>query len=119
MCSVCRQIELKQSAVDWSAKGADFEALVERVRGKHEYDCIVPFSGGKDSTFTLWHLVAKLGLDPKAAEFYAEAIESFGLQPYVGKDGDWAPWVVSGCGEAEREGCVERYAAAYAEMLQQ
>lgn len=55
--------------------------------------------------------------DPLAAELYAEAIESFGLQPYVGKDGDWAPWVIQGCEEADRDNCVERYADAFAAML--
>ena len=33
VCSACRQIEHKQTAVDWKAKYAEFESLVERVRG--------------------------------------------------------------------------------------
>lgn len=56
VCSVCRQIESKQ-AIDWDAKSKALDRIIEAVRGKHDYDCIVPFSGGKDSTFTLWYLV--------------------------------------------------------------
>lgn len=69
VCTVCRQVEFKQSAVDWDAKKAEFEELVESVRGKHDYDCIVPFSGGKDSTYTLWYLVKEMGLKPLVVRF--------------------------------------------------
>ncbi len=57
VCSVCRQIEHKNNAVDWTERARDLDILISEVRGKHDYDCIVPFSGGKDSTFTLWYLV--------------------------------------------------------------
>lgn len=69
VCSVCRQIEFKQTAIDWNAKLEEFHKIVDQVRGKHDYDCIVPFSGGKDSTFTLWYLVKKLKLKPLVVRF--------------------------------------------------
>jgi len=69
VCSVCRQVEFKQTSIDWEKKRHEFEAIVESVRGKHDYDCIVPFSGGKDSTFTLWYLVKKLKLKPLVVRF--------------------------------------------------
>jgi N-acetyl sugar amidotransferase len=69
VCSVCRQVEFKQTAIDWDKKRGEFEAIVESVRGKHDYDCIVPFSGGKDSTFTLWYLVKKCKLKPLVVRF--------------------------------------------------
>ena len=34
-----------------------------------DYDCIVPYSGGKDSTFTLWAIVIKYGLKPLVVSF--------------------------------------------------
>jgi len=61
-CSVCRQIEFKQQGIDWEQRKKDLHELVEQYRGKADYDCIVPFSGGKDSTFTLLYLVKELGL---------------------------------------------------------
>jgi N-acetyl sugar amidotransferase len=69
VCSVCRQIEFKQTAIDWQEKSKEFDSLIERVRGKHDYDCIVPFSGGKDSTYTLWHLVKVKKLKPLVVRF--------------------------------------------------
>ncbi len=68
-CSVCRQVEFKQTGIDWNAKLEEFHKIVDGVRGKHDYDCIVPFSGGKDSTFTLWYLVKKLKLKPLVVRF--------------------------------------------------
>ena len=59
VCSVCHQIDYKAQNIDWAARERDFDALVEEHRGKHDYDCIVPFSGGKDSTYTLWYLVTQ------------------------------------------------------------
>ncbi|MEK9968287.1 MAG: N-acetyl sugar amidotransferase [Ferrovibrio sp.] len=56
VCSVCHQIEYKQTSIDWDARSVELDALIEKHRGKYDYDCIVPFSGGKDSTFTLWYL---------------------------------------------------------------
>ena len=69
VCTVCRQIEFKQTAIDWNEKLEEFHKIVDQVRGKHDYDCIVPFSGGKDSTFTLWYLVKKLKLKPLVVRF--------------------------------------------------
>ena len=59
VCSVCHQIDFKRDAIDWDARMVEFDALLEKHRGKHDYDCIVPFSGGKDSTYTLWYLVTQ------------------------------------------------------------
>lgn len=69
VCSVCRQIEFKQTGIDWDAKRAELDDIVDPVRGKFDYDCIVPFSGGKDSTFTLLYLVKDMGLKPLVIRF--------------------------------------------------
>ena len=61
-CSVCRQIDFKQEGIDWEQRKKDLHKIVEEYRGKADYDCIVPFSGGKDSVFTLWYLVRELNL---------------------------------------------------------
>lgn len=63
VCSVCRQIEKKQT-IDWDAKEKEFAALVAPYKGVGQYDCIIPFSGGKDSTFQALTLVKKFGLKP-------------------------------------------------------
>jgi N-acetyl sugar amidotransferase len=69
VCNICRGQEYKQSAMDWGAKKLELDALVEEYRGKHDYDCLVPFSGGKDSTWTLYYLVKEYGLKPLVVRF--------------------------------------------------
>jgi N-acetyl sugar amidotransferase len=68
VCNICRASDTK-TATDWIQRGSDLHALVESYRGKHPYDCIVPFSGGKDSTFTLWYLVTHYRLKPLVVMF--------------------------------------------------
>ena len=57
ICNICQQHNFKKSKIDWGKKRKDFETILDQYKGKHAYDCIVPFSGGKDSTYTLWRLV--------------------------------------------------------------
>ncbi len=69
VCNVCRQIEYKQERVDWTAKRQEFEKLIDKYRHQGQYDCIVPFSGGKDSTYTLYALVKEFNLKPLVVSF--------------------------------------------------
>jgi len=48
------------------------EALLNLLRSRTKtgpYDCVVPLSGGKDSTFVLYYIVRELGLKPIAPIF--------------------------------------------------
>jgi N-acetyl sugar amidotransferase len=69
VCNICRQQEVKRDVIDWSARKKEFEALIEAYRGKHSHDCIVPFSGGKDSTFTLYYLIKEYNVKPLVVQF--------------------------------------------------
>ena len=53
VCNICRQHKYKKEEIDWASRKGMLDDLIEEHRGKYDYDCIVPFSGGKDSTFTL------------------------------------------------------------------
>ncbi len=64
VCATCRQIEYKNEKIDWAERRKEFETLLGQFRGKGPYDCIVPFSGGKDSTFAALALVRDFGLRP-------------------------------------------------------
>jgi len=68
-CNICRNVEYKQTQINWDEKKLEFDALVEDYRGKNDYDCIVPFSGGKDSVWTLYYLVKHLKLKPLVVRF--------------------------------------------------
>ncbi|MEK7655920.1 MAG: N-acetyl sugar amidotransferase [Patescibacteria group bacterium] len=69
VCATCRQIEYKQNKIDWDVREKEFRGLLDQYRGKGPYDCIVPFSGGKDSTFTAFTLVKKFNLRPLIVSF--------------------------------------------------
>ena len=69
VCNVCRQKEHKDSSIDWSSRKTMLDELIESYRGKHDYDCLVPFSGGKDSTFTLLYLMKKYKIKPLVIQF--------------------------------------------------
>jgi N-acetyl sugar amidotransferase len=65
ICNACRSHE-ERPLVDWAARRRSFGAVVDRARALgHGYDCLVPVSGGKDST---WQVVTCLehGLTPLA-----------------------------------------------------
>lgn len=61
-CNICTQHKFKNEKIDWKSKALDFEKILSNFRGKYNYDCIVPFSGGKDSVFTLYKLVKEFRL---------------------------------------------------------
>lgn len=69
VCNVCHQHVYKQEAIDWRQRQRNLEELIATYRGKYSHDCIVPFSGGKDSTFTLYHLVTEYKLKPLVVQF--------------------------------------------------
>jgi len=69
VCNICRQKTYKDGEIDWAARKEQLNILIEKFRGKHEYDCIVPFSGGKDSTFALHYLVKNYGVRPLVVQF--------------------------------------------------
>lgn len=69
VCNICQQNKFKKTAIDWDMQKKEFDKLIESYRGKYDYDCIVPFSGGKDSTWTLYYLVKEYGVKPLVVRF--------------------------------------------------
>ncbi|CAM3177356.1 ATPase [Sphingomonas antarctica] len=78
VCSVCRQVEFKQDKIDWVDRGRQLDAIVEEYKGKATYDCIVPFSGGKDSVFQLWYIVKVLKMKPLVVRY-----NHWGYRPHI------------------------------------
>jgi len=69
VCNICRNQEFKNHQIDWDKKKKDLDALIAEYRGQSDYDCIIPFSGGKDSTWTLYYLVKEYGIKPLVVRF--------------------------------------------------
>lgn len=92
VCRVCREHDARYSGIDWDARGRKLEKILDRYRGRGEkYDVMVPFSGGKDSTYTLWMLKNRYGMrclafnfdngfqDPGALAFVKNAARRLGV----------------------------------------
>src|SRR5207245_2067731 len=64
VCSACRHFELREE-VDWSQRRQELVDVLDRYRSRDasNYDCIIPVSGGKDSTYQTIR-VLELGLNP-------------------------------------------------------
>ncbi len=74
VCTICRHWKKKQKVINWKEREKKLLELVGEIKQRAKennipYDCIVPFSGGKDSTFTLWAIVEKYGLKPLVISF--------------------------------------------------
>lgn len=64
VCNACRSYE-RRAEVDWDLRRRELLDLVERYRSPNgeNWDCIVPVSGGKDSTYQVVKML-QLGLNP-------------------------------------------------------
>jgi N-acetyl sugar amidotransferase len=69
VCNACRNSEAK-AQIDWGARREEFVDHLDRYRAKDgPYDCIVPWSGGKDSSYIAWRLKFEFGLNPLLVTF--------------------------------------------------
>lgn len=65
VCDGCTYAEYKKTKIDWAKREKELIALCDKHRSKNgEYDCIVPGSGGKDSSFASHVLKYKYGMNP-------------------------------------------------------
>ena len=64
VCSACRSYESRDD-VDWDARQTELAKLLDRYRSDDgsQYDCIIPVSGGKDSTYQALSM-RQLGMNP-------------------------------------------------------
>jgi N-acetyl sugar amidotransferase len=72
VCNACRNHRTR-SGIDWAAREAALREVVARAKARtRRYDCLVPVSGGKDST---WQVVKCLefGLTPLAVTWKTPA----------------------------------------------
>jgi len=64
VCNACRSYEHRKQ-VDWDARYRELPQILEKYRRRDgsNWDCIVPVSGGKDSTYQVVRML-QLGLNP-------------------------------------------------------
>ncbi len=64
ICNACRSYEGRKE-IDWDQRAIELEQVLDkyRCRGGDNWDCIVPVSGGKDSTYQVVRML-QFGLNP-------------------------------------------------------
>jgi N-acetyl sugar amidotransferase len=81
VCSACIAAEQKDSGIDWKQREKDFFEIINHYKKKPNetgYDCIVPVSGGKDSTYQAYFMKHVCGLNPLCVCFETTAVTELG-----------------------------------------
>lgn len=70
VCNACRHAERKYEGIDWAARKGEFMELLDSHRSKDgSWDCIVPWSGGKDSSSIAYRLKYEFNMNPLLVTF--------------------------------------------------
>ena len=67
-CNICESSKKKEN-IDWEKRKLLLDRIIEENRGKYAYDCIIPFSGGKDSVFQVNYLMREYKIKPLLVRF--------------------------------------------------
>lgn len=80
VCSACQAANEKDEDIDWNEREKSFQEIINTYRkGENEigYDCLIPVSGGKDSTYQCY-MAKKYGLNPLAVCFETTYVTDVG-----------------------------------------
>jgi N-acetyl sugar amidotransferase len=81
VCSACIAAEEKDKGVDWEKRKLDFFQIIDHYKlptGKLGYDCIIPVSGGKDSTYQAYFMKEICGMNPLCVCFETTSVTELG-----------------------------------------
>ena len=69
VCNACHHADEKR-LIDWNGRREEFLTLIEPYRSRTgKWDCLVPWSGGKDSSSIAWRLKFEFGMNPLLVTF--------------------------------------------------
>jgi len=79
ICDACNFLKIK-TETDWEARRKELSAIFERFRNKSgsNYDCIIPVSGGKDSTYQTYVVKKEFGLNPLCVSYHLPEFTELG-----------------------------------------
>lgn len=63
-CNACQWADEKATKIDWASRQQELKELLDKHRNPHGYDCLIPVSGGKDSSYVSYKLKYELGMNP-------------------------------------------------------
>lgn len=81
VCSACQASEQKDKNINWDQRKKDFESIVAHYRkkpGEAGYDCLIPVSGGKDSTYQVYFMKEVYGFNPLCVCFETTNLTELG-----------------------------------------
>jgi N-acetyl sugar amidotransferase len=67
ICSACTAAENKNIGIDWDERKKEFHKIINHYKlpeGQTGYDCLIPVSGGKDSTYQAYFMKEVCGMNP-------------------------------------------------------
>lgn len=64
ICSACEAFDARKN-INWQARQETFHQMFRNIKGQFIYDCVIPVSGGKDSTYQVIKAL-EYGLKPLA-----------------------------------------------------
>ena len=78
ICNACNNAALKPT-IDWESRKSEFLKLVAEIKNHNaRYDCVVPWSGGKDSSAIAYKLKFEFGLNPLLVTFSPLLVNAVG-----------------------------------------
>lgn len=81
VCDACKFAEYKNSQIDWQKREKELIELCDKHRSRDgRYDCIVPGSGGKDSSYATHVLKYKYGMNPLSVTWAPHLYTDIGWQ---------------------------------------
>ncbi len=81
VCSACTAADNKNKGIDWKAREEEFYKIIDHFRlpkGQIGYDCLIPVSGGKDSTYQAFFMKEVCGLNPLCVCFETTNLTELG-----------------------------------------
>mgnify|MGYP000485195038 CR=1 FL=1 len=83
ICSACVSSSQKYKDIDWEKKKREFFEIIDFYKlpkGEKGYDCVIPVSGGKDSTYQAYFMKYECGLNPLCVCFETTSVTELGTK---------------------------------------
>lgn len=80
-CSACQGAFNKNENIDWDQREKDFYTIINKYKkNEHEvgYDCLIPVSGGKDSTYQVYFMKEVCKMNPLCVCFETTNLTELG-----------------------------------------
>ena len=79
VCDACRFVNVKDD-VDWEKRKEELTEIFNKFKNKNgtNYDCVIPVSGGKDSTFQTYVVKEEFGLNPLCVSYHLPEFTDLG-----------------------------------------